>query len=89
MVRYISKGAISCFMAEYKVRVSSKGRVVIPLEIREQYKISAGTELTLKPLDVNRLVVERVPRLSEFFGAIGSAKATKLLEQGKRTRIKG
>jgi AbrB family looped-hinge helix DNA binding protein len=66
-------------MTPRKVRVSSKGQVVIPQEIRKEYKISTGTELTLKPLDKNRLIMERVPKLSEFFGALRSSKATELL----------
>jgi bifunctional DNA-binding transcriptional regulator/antitoxin component of YhaV-PrlF toxin-antitoxin module len=70
-------------MSEHKVRVSSKGQVVIPQELRKEYKISIGTELTLKPLDKNRLIIERVPKLSEFFGVLGSSfkKASELLER--------
>lgn len=75
-------------MPELKVRVSSKGQVVIPQEIRKKYKISSGTELTLRPLDKNRLIVERVPKLSELFGALGPVRATELLEKERDLEAK-
>jgi AbrB family looped-hinge helix DNA binding protein len=75
-------------MLEHKVRVSSKGQVVIPQEIRKEYKISSGTELTLKPLDKNRIIIERVPKLSEFFGVLGSSKATEFLQKERDAESK-
>ena len=75
-------------MLEHKIRVSSKGQVVIPEEIRIKYKISTGTELTLKPLDENRLVIERVPKLSELFGFLGKTNATTFLERDRDAEVK-
>jgi len=75
-------------MQEHRVRVSSKGQVVIPQEIRNEYRISSGTELTLKPLDKNRIIIERVPKLSEYFGSLGSVRATDLLEEARRSELK-
>ena len=68
-------------MDEHKIRVSSKGQVVIPEEIRKKYGITAGMELILKPLDKNRIIVEKVPRLSELFGFLGKAETRGVLEK--------
>ena len=54
-------------MAEHKLRVSSKGEIVIPEAIRIKYGVSSGTELLLKPLDENRLIIEKIPKLSALF----------------------
>ena len=54
---------------------------MIPEEIRRRYRITTGTELTLKPLDENRLIVEKIPHLSEFFGVLGKATTADLLEK--------
>ena len=74
-------------MSEHKLRVSSKGQVVIPEEIRRKYKISSGTELLLKPLDDSRMIIEKVPKLSELFGFLGKAKATTILEKERETEV--
>ncbi len=75
-------------MEGHKIRVSSKGQVVIPEEIRKKYRINAGTELVLKPLDENRLIVEKVPRLSELFSFLGEAKTTNLLRKEREGEAK-
>ncbi|MEM3069923.1 MAG: AbrB/MazE/SpoVT family DNA-binding domain-containing protein [Candidatus Bathyarchaeia archaeon] len=72
-------------VAERRVRVSSKGQIVIPLEIRERYRYEKGTELIITPLDENRILLERVPKLSELFGFLGNTEASKtLLMERKR-----
>ena len=74
-------------MKEHKVRVSSKGQVVIPQEIRKEYGISAGTELTLRPLDENSLVFEKVPKLSEFLACLdGPRQGTCSKEKGRKKK---
>ncbi len=54
-------------MAEHKLRVSSKGEIVIPEAIRIKYGPPSGTELLLKPLDENRLIIEKIPKLPRTF----------------------
>ena len=68
---------------KYKVKVSSKGQIVIPSEIRDRYGFAKGTELIVKPLDENRILLEKVPRLSELFGFLGEAKASKVLLEAR------
>lgn len=65
--------------AEYKTKVSSKGQIVIPKDIREKYGYVKGIELTLTPLDENKLLLEKVPKLSELFGFLGKTEASKAL----------
>jgi len=65
-----------------KTRVSSKGQVVIPKALRQRLGIEKGLELTLIPLDENRLLLEKVPRLSQLFSFMGRARGgTVLLEE--------
>ena len=68
---------------KHKVKVSSKGQIVIPSEIRDKYGYTKGTELIVKPLDENRLLLERVPRLSELFGFLGEAKVSRVLLEAR------
>lgn len=75
-------------MSEHKIRVSSKGQVVIPEEIRKEYGIRTGSELTLKPLDENRLILEKVPKLSALFGFLGEAKTAKQLAKERERESK-
>jgi len=70
---------------EFKTKISVKGQIVIPKEIREKYGFKKGVEVVIKPLDDTRLIIERAPRLSELFGFLGEIEATKiLLEERKR-----
>ena len=64
---------------KYKTKVSSRGQVVIPKELRERYRYTAGVELTLTPLSENRLLLERIPKLSDIFGFLGDVEASKIL----------
>lgn len=73
--------------SEYRVKVSSKGQVVIPGEIRGKYGYTKGTELIVRALDENRLLLERVPRLSELFGFLGKAKVSKVLLETREREV--
>lgn len=64
---------------KYRTRVSSKGQVVIPKEIREKYGFREGTEVVIKPVSETAIVLERAPRLSELFGFMGRARAAEAL----------
>ena len=75
-------------MPEHKIRVSSKGQVVIPEEIRKEYGIKTGSELTLKPLDETRLILEKVPKLSELFSFLGRVETAKLLTKERERESK-
>jgi len=71
--------------AKYRTKVSSKGQIVIPREIREKHGYRRGSELIITALDENRILLERVPKLSEIFGFMGDAEAAKtLLTERKR-----
>ena len=71
-----------------RVKVSSKGQIVIPGEIREKYGYKKGTELIVTPLDENRILLERVPKLSEFFGFLGSVEASKILLMEREREVR-
>ena len=45
-------------------------------------------ELILKPLDKDRMIVEKVPRLSEFFGFLGKAETRSALEKEREEELK-
>ena len=66
-------------LMEYKAKISSKGQIVIPKDIRERYGYSKGGEVTFKPIDNTKLLIERSPRLSELFGYLGEAETSKIL----------
>lgn len=74
--------------SKYKIRVSSKGQIVIPGEVRDRYGFTKGTELIVTPLDENKLLLERVPRLSDFFGFLGNVKASKVLLMEREREIR-
>jgi len=71
----------------HKIKMSSKGQIVIPGEIREKYGYKKGTELIVTPLDENRILLERVPKLSEFFGFLGNVEASKILLREREREV--
>ncbi|MEM1659012.1 MAG: AbrB/MazE/SpoVT family DNA-binding domain-containing protein [Candidatus Jordarchaeales archaeon] len=74
---------------EYKAKISRKGQVVIPKEIREKYGYREGVEVTFRPIDETRLLIERTPRISELFGFLEGAEATKVLLEEREKELKG
>ena len=72
---------------KHRVKVSSKGQIVIPSDIRDRYGFTKGTELIVKPLDENRILLERVPRLSELFGFLGEAKVSNVLLEAREREV--
>lgn len=74
--------------SKYKVKVSSKGQIVIPWKVRDRYGFTKGTELIVTALDENRILLERVPRLSEFFGFLGDVKASEILLMEREREIR-
>lgn len=71
-----------------RVRISSKGQIVIPGEIRKKYGYSKGTELVVVAVDGNKILLERVPRLSELFGFLGDVEASKALASERESEAK-
>ncbi len=66
---------------EYRTRVSSKGQIVIPKEIRDKLGYREGMEVVLRPVDDTKLIIERAPKLTELFGFLGEAKISSMLEK--------
>ena len=66
----------------HRTKVSAKGQVVIPKVLRERLGIEKGIEFSLTPIDENRILLEKVPKLSKLFGFMGRARgAAVLLEE--------
>ncbi|MEM2905249.1 MAG: AbrB/MazE/SpoVT family DNA-binding domain-containing protein [Candidatus Bathyarchaeia archaeon] len=61
--------------ARYRARISSKGRIVLPREVREKYGYQNGSELIITPVGKGRLLLERVPWLSELLGFLDDIEA--------------
>jgi len=57
-----------------RVRLSSKGQLVIPQELREHMGLHAGDELVLHLLS-DRLVLAEVPQRSPFEEAVAGLRA--------------
>jgi AbrB family looped-hinge helix DNA binding protein len=81
-------------MATYRTVISSKGQVVIPVELREQFGLKKGTPATWREED-GRLVLTPITaqRLSEIRGFLkpgpGEASAFEaLFEERERERRK-
>lgn len=72
----------------YRTKVSSRGQVVIPKEVREKVGVDSGTELTVTVLDDNTILLEKVPPLSELFGFMGTAEASKALLKKRESETK-
>lgn len=58
--------------------------MVIPKTLRRQLGIEKGLELRLTPLDENRLLLEKVPMLSQLFRSKGKARLGAILLEERR-----
>ncbi|HYL12957.1 MAG TPA: AbrB/MazE/SpoVT family DNA-binding domain-containing protein [Terriglobales bacterium] len=70
----------------YRSRVSSKGQVVIPAEVRSRYGFTEGTEVFITGED-GRLIVEKTgfDEIYQLQGAVrGLPSALQLLEEERR-----
>ncbi len=47
-----------------------------------------GLELTLTPIDDNRLLLEKVPRLSQLFRFLGRARGAALLLEERSSEVR-
>lgn len=71
-----------------RVKVSSKGQVVIPKKIREKLGITKGTVLNVK-LDGKKIILEAVQQPpQEIFIKAGKEITDKLLREAKTTSDK-
>ena len=75
-------------ISEYRVRVLSKGRIIIPKDVRKKYSIAPGTILNLSPCGDNRLILEKVPKLSELFGILGNVKTSDILHEERDEEVR-
>jgi AbrB family looped-hinge helix DNA binding protein len=75
-------------MMEYRTKISAKGQVVIPKEIRERYGFNEGVEIIIRPLKETTLLIERAPRLPELFGFMGEAKTSDILLEEREKELK-
>jgi len=71
-----------------RVKVSSKGQIVIPKEIREKLGITKGTILSIK-IEGKRIILEAVQEPpKEIFVKVGSELTGKILKEAKTTSDK-
>ncbi len=73
---------------EYRTKISSKGQIVIPKEIREKLGYREGMEIVLRPVNDTKLIIERAPKLSELFGFLGEARISNMLEKERGREVK-
>ncbi len=73
---------------EYRTRVSSKGQIVIPKEIRDKLGYREGIEVVLRPVDDTKLIIERAPKLTELFGFLGEARISSVLVKKREREVK-
>jgi AbrB family looped-hinge helix DNA binding protein len=71
-------------MKRYTTRMTSKGQVTIPKEIRDRYGLSAGDYLVLEPKDENFVVRKGEIRAGndEGFEALAERIAQRFEERG-------
>ena len=74
-------------MKTHRIRVSSKGQIVIPSELRKKYKMKAGTQIALSDTGTNMVLQ---PITSDFIRSLmGSlADGPSALESLKEERKK-
>ncbi|MBS7281073.1 MAG: hypothetical protein KIH09_14760 [Candidatus Freyarchaeota archaeon] len=60
---------------------------MIPKDVREEYGYREGVEVTLKPIDETKLLIERSPILSEIFGSLGEARAAETLQREREKEL--
>jgi len=69
-------------------KVSSKGQVVVPKEIRKQMKIKAGTLFEFRQIDNKRIEITVIHDLiKELEGILAGTNALKQLEEDHRKEI--
>ncbi len=73
-------------LPESKSRLSTKGQLVVPKEIRERHGWTAGVELVFEDLGSDRVVLRRLgdlpaTRLEDLIGCTGYRGPAKSLEE--------
>lgn len=59
----------------YKVRLSTKGQLTLPISVRQELNLSPGDDLLLKEIDGKVLLeVPKYKSIDDLFGAISVAK---------------
>ena len=53
-------GVVRCYLTHMKTRMSSKGQIVLPAELREQDLLKAGEEFEVERLDRNQYLLKRL-----------------------------
>lgn len=73
---------------EYKTKISSRGSNIDSQRDQGKYGYREGVEVIFKPISETKLLIERTPKLSELFGYLGNAEATKNLHQEREKELK-